>query len=261
MHLRVQVPARNEAPTLEAVVRNALGALGALVDDRRASRASLLIIDDASTDGTRAIAERLAREDPRVGLISLEQSRGVGRAFRTGVALAIEDDVDVLVNLDGDGQFDEADLSDVAAPVLAGEAELVTASRFLGIAPSPPMPFVRFWGNRALACLVSGLAGRRFSDACCGLRAFSRRALLALRLQEDFTYTQEMLLQCAWNGFAIQERPVLVRGVRAFGRSRVSASVLRYGWLVAGILLRACLRERSSQRLDAAQLRRDRVRP
>jgi glycosyltransferase involved in cell wall biosynthesis len=244
MHLRVQVPARNEAATIEAVARKALLSLDVLLGERRAGQASLLIIDDASTDGTRAIAERLSAEDPRVEVVSLPVSHGVGRVFREGVALAIDGGVDVLINLDGDGQFDAADLATVAGPVLAGEAELVTASRFLSIAPSPPMRLVRSLGNRALARLVSWLVGRRLSDACCGLRAFSRGALLTMRLREDFTYTQESLLECAWGGMRILERPVLVRGVRAYGRSRVSASVLRYGWLVAGILIRASMRRR-----------------
>ncbi len=237
MHVRVQLPARDEAPTLEAVVRRALLALDTLADDT--TRTSVLVLDDASRDDTRAIALSLAAEDARLQVLSLPASRGVGHAFRAGLERALADGVDVLVNLDADGQFDAMDVLPIVRPLLEGHADLVTASRFLGVKPSPPIPAVRAFGNHVLAGVVSALAGRRISDACCGLRAFSRRALEIMRLCEDFTYTQETLLQCAWAGLRFEEVPVLVRGTRAVGRSRVASSVVRYGVRVAGILARS----------------------
>jgi hypothetical protein len=104
---------------------------------------------------------------------------------------------------------------------------------------------VRSLGNRAVSLLVSWLAGRPIADVCCGLRAFSRRALVAMELREDFTYTQETLLLCAWAGLNLDEVAVPVRGVRAVGRSRVASSVVRYGLRVGGILARAWVRRQA----------------
>lgn len=247
MHLRVQLPARNEARTLEDVVRRTLAAL----DGLRAEtfETSILVIDDGSSDGTREIGLALAREDPRVHVLTLDGGAGLGVVFRAGQRRALADGVDVLVNLDADGQFEPGDVVTVARPVLAGRADLVTGSRFLGVAPSPPMPFVRVAGNRALSLWVSWLAGRPIADVCCGLRAFSRRALTTMELREDFTYTQETLLSCAWAGLCLDEVAVPVRGVRAVGRSRVARSVVRYGVRVTGILARAWLRRRAQCRM------------
>lgn len=259
MHLRVQLPARNEERTLEAVLRRTLAVLDVL--EREGRETSVLVLDDASSDDTGSIARRVSQSEPRVHVLSIEKSAGLGSAFRRGVARALEDGVDVLVNIDADGQFDPADVLAVARPVLAGSSDVVTASRFLGIQPSPPIPAVRAFGNHALARIVSLLAGRRISDACCGLRAFSRRALSTMKLREDFTYTQETLLQCAWAGLSLDEVPVLVRGVRAVGRSRVAGSVVKYGVRVAAILGRAWLRKHAAEPHEAVALLQDRRSP
>lgn len=259
MHLRVQIPARNEAPTLFKVARAALLAADGLMAEGRVERVSALIIDDGSSDGTREIADALARRDARVEVLSTGRSRGLGYAFRLGLEHARASAVDVLVHLDADGQFDAADLPTLARPVLLGERDLVTASRFLEVEPDPPLPLSRRLGNRALAALVSTLAGVDLRDVSCGFRAFSRRAIFAMHLEGDFTYTHESLLACAFAGLSIAEVPVRVKGVRPHGTSRVAKSLVGYGVRATSILARACWRHRLVPGLSRALPRRART--
>jgi hypothetical protein len=87
-----------------------------------------------------------------------------------------------------------------------------------------------------MAQIVSYLIGKRMHDVSCGFRAYSREALLQLVLTGRFTYTQETLLVLASKGLVIAEMPMVVRGEREFGRSRVASNLWRYGTKTMGII-------------------------
>jgi glycosyltransferase involved in cell wall biosynthesis len=227
MHVRVQIPALNEAATIATVARGALRAVDGL-----GARASVLVVDDGSTDATPDIVRALGAADPRVATLRSERTRGLGRGFRDGLTLAHDDGVDVLVHIDGDGQFDPDHIGRLVRPVLGDGVDLATASRFSGEPVIGPMSVSRRVGNSLVAGMVSTLARRRMRDVSCGFRAFSRRALETMhsvQLRGDFTYTHETILACAWAGLSIREVPVPVLGTRTHGRSRVARSQLRYG--------------------------------
>ena len=94
---------------------------------------------------------------------------------------------------------------------------------------------MKIWGNHRMAQIVSYLTGKRMYDVSCGFRAYSREALLQLVLTGRFTYTQETLLDLASKGLVIDEMPMVVRGEREFGKSRVAQS-WRYGTKTMGII-------------------------
>ncbi|MGH9465557.1 MAG: glycosyltransferase, partial [Thermoanaerobaculia bacterium] len=156
-----------------------------------------------------------------------------------GVCYALERGADVLVNIDGDGQFDPATIPQLVAPILAGEADMVTASRFMDSAVTPRMPAIKRWGNRRVAGIVRLLTGKRFHDVSCGFRAFSREALLRMNLYGSFTYTQETFLDLVFKEMRIVELPLAVRGSREFGESRIASSLPRYAARSVQIMLRA----------------------
>ncbi len=76
-------------------------------------------------------------------------------AFQSALRVAIEQGTDVLVTIDADGQFDPNDIPKLAAPILSGDADFSTASRFVDPKLTPRMPWIKLWGNRQMSRLVS----------------------------------------------------------------------------------------------------------
>lgn len=226
--LLVMIPALNE----ECTIGNVIGRIPQ--DIAGVQDVEVLVIDDGSTDQTAPLARKAGAH-----VISHGGNRGVGAAFHTGVAYALDSGAYILVNMDGDGQFSPEDIPKLVAPVLAGEADMVTASRFMQKEYWPEMSRVKFWGNRFMASLVSRLIGRRYYDVACGFRAYSREAVMQLNLFGQFTYTQETFLDLSFKGLAIQEVPVRIRGTREFGKSRVASNLFRYGIQTSKIIFRS----------------------
>jgi glycosyltransferase involved in cell wall biosynthesis len=226
--LVVLVPCLDEEQTVGEVIRavpDQLPGVGSV---------EVLVMDDGSTDAT---AERARAAGARV--ISHRVNLGLGRTFRDGIQQALSMGADLVVNIDGDGQFDPADIAILVEPIVAGQAHMVTASRFLQPDLVPRMPAIKRWGNRWVARIVWLLSGRRFRDVSCGFRAFSREALLRMNLFGSFTYTQETFLDLIFKGLEIVELPVRVEGVRRFGSSRIASSIPRYAFRSLQIMLRA----------------------
>lgn len=224
--LLVSLPALDEAATIAGVIAAIPPAVTGIGELR------VLVVDDGSVDGTGRIAAGAGAE-----VIRHEQTRGVGSAFQTALARAREMGVDYLVTLDADGQFDPADIPRVMAPVLSGEADCATGSRFLDPTLEPEMPRAKRWGNRQVARIVSRLAQRRFADVSCGMRCYGPAALLRLNLVGRFTYTHEVLLDLCFQGLRVVEVPIRVRGEREYGQSRVAGSLLRYALNTTRILV------------------------
>jgi len=224
----VAIPCLNEEPTVGRVVAGVPRVIAGV------SLIEIVVIDDGSTDRT---AERAREAGAEV--LSHPTNAGLGASFRDAIGLALAKGVDAMVHIDGDGQFDPADIPKLLEPVIAGKADMVTASRFADETLVPDMPAVKLWGNRGVARIVWLLTGRRFRDVSCGFRAFSRDALLNMNLFGGFTYTQESFLDLIFKGLRVFEVPVKVRGSREFGTSRMASSIPRYAFRSLQIMLRA----------------------
>jgi len=228
LYLVVTVPCLNEEMTVAQVVAAVPRQLDGV------HRVDVLVIDDGSTDETAARALEAGARVHRH-----KSNLGLGRAFGSGVELALSMGADVVVNIDGDGQFDPADIGLIVRPVVDGEADMATGSRFLRRELVPEMPTIKRWGNRWVAQIVWLLSGKRFRDVSCGFRAFSREALLRMNLFGSFTYTQETFLDLLFKDLPIVEVPVRVRGTREFGVSRMASSIPKYAWRSLKIMMRA----------------------
>ena len=227
----VCLPALNEEKTVAEVIRRIPRHIDGV------SSVDVLVVDDGSTDRTASLAAEAGAT-----VVSHPRSKGVGAAFHTALAYAINRPVDLIVTLDADGQFDPALIPKLIAPVLRDEADFVTASRFVDPALVPDMPWIKRWGNGMMSRLISRIAGNVFHDVSCGMRCYGRKAAMHLNLLGTFTYTQEVFLNLAFKVLRIAEVPIPVRGQRKHGRSRVAPDVWRYGVKAMWIIFR-CYRD------------------
>ena len=226
--LMVAMPALNESATIGDVIDRIPDTITGV------SRITVLVVDDGSDDDTADISRSRGAT-----VISHTSRRGVGAAFQTALRHAISEGADILATLDSDGQFNPEDLPELIAPVVAGEADFTSASRFKDPGKVPEMPPVKLWGNRQMSRLISGLTGQKFFDVSCGMRSYNRAAMLSLNLVGRFTYTQEVFLNLAFKQMRIAEVPLVVRGEREFGKSRVAGSIWKYATNTSRIIWRA----------------------
>lgn len=226
--LLVVIPCLNEEKTVGDVVTRVPKVIPGV------DRVDVLVLDDGSTDATADRARAAGAE-----VLRQPQNLGLGATFKNAVAAAISKRVDLMVHIDGDGQFDPGDIPVLIEPIIDGRANMVTASRFLDPALEPDMPWVKRWGNRGVAFIVRLLTGKRYHDVSCGFRAFSRETLLRMNLFGHFTYTQESFLDLIFKNLTILEVPVKVRGVREYGKSRIASSIPRYAFRSMKIMMRA----------------------
>jgi glycosyltransferase involved in cell wall biosynthesis len=228
MRLFVAIPALNEEVTVGQVIR------GVPRDIPGVTRVDVLVINDGSTDRTVAVASEAGAT-----VLHHDAPRGVGAAFHTALTYVIANRGDLLVTLDADGQFNPADIPKLAQSVIAGRADFSTASRFKDPSLVPEMPGTKRWGNRMMSRLVSRLTGGKYYDVSCGMRCYNRRAMLNLNLMGAFTYTQEVFLNLAFKRLRIVEVPIVVRGQREFGKSRVANNLFKYAVNTSRIIFRA----------------------
>ena len=226
--LLVALPALDEAATIACVVSAVPQEIPGI------DEISILVVDDGSSDDTGLLAEKAGAH-----VIRHVRSTGVGAAFRTALNHALEMDVDVLVTIDADGQFDPRDILLLARPVIDGECDFASASRFKDPSLTPRMPWIKRWGNRQMSRLISRLTQQQFFDVSCGMRCYDRRAMLNLNLMGAYTYTQEVFLNLAFKRLRIVEVPIAVRGVRQYGKSRVVDSLWGYGFRALKIIMAA----------------------
>jgi glycosyltransferase involved in cell wall biosynthesis len=231
LKLLVAIPALDEQQTVADVIRGVPREIPGVAE------VEVVVVDDGSRDDTAARADEVGAH-----VIRHPRSRGVGAAFQSAIAYGIETGADLVVSIDADGQFDPADIPILVVPVVAGEADFATASRFKDPALVPDMPGIKIWGNRMMSRLISSLAGQTFYDVSCGMRCYNRQALLQLHLLAPFTYTQEVILNLAFKNLRIVEVPIRVRGEREFGESRVANNLWRYGVRTLQIIFR-CYRD------------------
>lgn len=118
----------------------------------------IYVVDDACPDGSGRHVEEHCR-DPRVRVIFHEKNKGVGGAVITGYRAAIEEDLDIVVKIDGDGQMDPALLPDFVDPIISGEADYTKGNRFYDLEEIHSMPKIRLFGNAMLSFMAKFSSG------------------------------------------------------------------------------------------------------
>ena len=229
MKLVVTIPAQNEEKTIAQVITGVPRSIPGITETE------VIVVNDGSTDRTGEIAERAGAV-----VINLVGRPGLGYVFRAGLERACRRGADIICNIDGDGQFNPADIAKLVEPLLRDEADFVTCSRFADPELWPTMPGVKFWGNRVVTNIINWVCGgTKFTDVSCGFRAFNREAAYRLTLFGRYTYTQECFIDLFSKGVRMAEVPLKVRGVREHGKSRVASSITKYARNSLPIILRA----------------------
>lgn len=221
----VVMPAYNAARTLERTVADLPAEW---VDD-------VVVVDDASTDDTVAIARRLG-----LHTIVHPANRGYGANQKTCYREALARGAEICVMVHPDHQYDPAEVGRLVAPLLAGECDAVFGSRILGgRALAGGMPRWKYIANRGLTWLANRAFGTRLSEYHSGLRAYTRRYLEAVDLEansDGFVFDTEIIAQGLWRGLRMQEIPIAARYFPEASQIGFCESV-RYGFAVLGVLL------------------------
>src|SRR5262245_46047820 len=239
----VVIPACNEADKIAATIRSVPG----FVDH-------VIVVDDGSHDATAAIARRSASDPlaPRsIEVIVHENNRGVGAAITTGYARALELGAEATAVMAGDGQMDPADLAQLLAPVVGGQADYAKGNRFAWPGGGRMMPPVRLVGGGVLSWLTRLASGyRQIGDSQCGYTVASPRALAAIGpdLRARYGYPNDLLVRFGAARLRVVDVPV--RPV--YGPNwRSGLSPLSVALPIAWLLLRALFRRLFARRRRA----------
>jgi glycosyltransferase involved in cell wall biosynthesis len=220
--IAVIIPALNEGGNMRSLITEA----------RETIPAQVIVVDNGSTDMTSEEARAAGAQ------VVYEPRRGYGYACAAGVAAA--QGADVLAFLDGDYSFLPSELPTILAPILAGEADLVLGSRWLGHIAPGAMPFQQRFGNWLAARLMNLLYGLSLTDLG-PYRAIRRPLLMALDMREmTFGWPTEMMVKAAKQGVRLVEVPVSFHSRQA-GHSKISGTLrgtLLAAWYILGVTLR-----------------------
>lgn len=158
----------------------------------------IYVVDDRCPDGSGDLVERDCR-DPRVTVLRNASNLGVGGAVLRGYAQAVEDGMDVIVKIDGDGQMDPALIPAFIAPIVAGEADYTKGNRFFEIETVRRMPLLRLVGNIGLSFLTKASSGYwNLFDPTNGYTAIHARVAACLphdKIAQRYFFESDMLLR------------------------------------------------------------------
>ena len=216
----VVVPAYNEADSIGGVISQVRTGV---------PEADVLVIDDGSTDATAAIAQEAG-----AFVVSLPHNLGIGGAVQTGYVFATEMGYDIAVQVDGDGQHNPAEIPEIVAPLLAGQADVVIGSRYIEDR-GYITPFLRQMGIFVLATIVSLIIRQRVTDTTSGFRAVNRRVIefCAREYPRDYPEPESVVL-FRRAGFRVREIPVTMNP-RYGGQSSITP--LRSFYYMVKVLL------------------------
>ena len=215
MKIVVTIPAYNEEKTIGDVIKSIHRIL-----DNTDFTYEIQVLDDGSVDQTATIARSL-----NVRVYSHPVNYGLAETFRDEIHYALENGADIIVHFDADGQYRSDEILSLIEPIIKGNADLVLGSRFLG--EIQEMPLIKRLGNKAFSKVVSNICGFEISDAQTGFRAIRNVVAEKVKVNSDFTYTQEQIIKTAQKKFRITEVPIHFDR-RFSGKSRLMSSPLDY---------------------------------
>ena len=217
----VCVPTYNERENLEPLVR----ALAEVLDT---TRDRVLVIDDASPDGTGELADRLAEELPWVGVLHRTAKEGIGRAYLAGFAEALATGTELVLEMDCDFSHDPRDVPRLIATADDG-ADLVLGSRWVDGGGTQNWGVVRRFISRGGSLYARIVLGVGIRDLTGGFKCYRRRVLETIDLDaiaaRGYGFQIEGTYRALRAGFRVVEIPITFVD-RRVGESKMSGAIV-----------------------------------
>jgi dolichol-phosphate mannosyltransferase len=238
----VVLPTYNEMENLEPIASAILDAV---------PQATLLVVDDASPDGTGQLADTLAARDERIHVLHRPGKEGLGVAYRAGFRWALDrPETQAVVQMDADFSHDPADLPRLLAPLMAN-ADLVLGTRYLPGGGTVGWPWYRLVISRGGTTFARTVLLLPYRDLTGGFKAWRRELLESIRLREISAQGYGFQVETTWwahrRGARVVQVPIVFRERQA-GRSKMSGGIVREAlWRVLALRWQAIRGGRSQE--------------
>jgi len=220
----IQIPCLNEEDTLPSTLRDIPRKINGI------DQVEILVIDDGSTDRTGEVARKNGADH----VLRFASNRGLGHAFAAGMDFCLRAGADIIVNTDGDNQYQGADIAELVKPILDRRAELVIGDRKPEDVDhfSAAKKLLQSIGSRT----VSKLANLDVPDVASGFKAYSREAASRINMFTDFDHTVDHVIQAGRRRIPTVSVPI--RTNEKLRDSRLFSSVGEFVARSVGIMLR-----------------------
>ena len=222
MRLVVCVPTYNERENLEPMV----GALGGVLETDEPD-AQVLVIDDASPDGTGELADGLARERPFLHVLHRERKEGLGPAYVAGFEWALARDAELVATIDCDFSHDPADLPRLVAAT--SRADIALGSRYVPGGGTENWGALRRFVSRGGSVYARTILGIPVHDTTSGFKVYRRQVLEAVdpsRIESrGYAFQIETVFRAIRAGFTVEEVPIRFAD-RAEGGSKMGPEIV-----------------------------------
>jgi glycosyltransferase involved in cell wall biosynthesis len=196
MKLIIQIPCFNEEGQLPLTLSRLPRELAGF------DEVEWLIIDDGSTDRTVEVARELGVDH----VVRLTNHKGLAAAFQAGIDAGLKLGADVIVNTDGDNQYEGTDIPKLVQPILRGEADMVVGDRRVDTVEE--FSAAKKLLQRIGSWVVRHASSTDLPDTTSGFRAYNREAALQVQAVSKFTYTLETIIQAGKLLVAVQHVPI-----------------------------------------------------
>lgn len=197
----VIVPAHNEATQIGRVIQTMPGFV-----DR------IIIVDDCSMDKTVEIVASYKEKNEKLFLVQHEKNLGVGGAMVTGYKFARDQDFDIAVRMDGDGQMAPDEMVNLIEPLLDDDVDFSKGNRLLTGEAYKKIPKVRYFGNAFLSLLTKVASGYwNIADSQCGYTAINKKGLRSIewdKMYKQYGQPNDLLVRLNVNNLRVKDVPV-----------------------------------------------------
>ena len=209
MNILVIIPAYNEENSIVDVVTKL---------EKDNPDVDYIVVNDCSKDSTRQLLQ-----ENNIRYLDLRQNLGIGGAVQSGYKYALENDYDIAIQLDGDGQHDSSFIGDLVKPIQDNLADIVIGSRFID-KEGFQSTLSRRMGISLLSSLIKLCCGIKINDVTSGFRAVNKKYIGIYSADYPSDYPEpEAIVQAAMKHAVIREVPVIMQE-RSGGKSSI------FGW-------------------------------